>query len=209
MSTESFQQAIYNPDVNVVVASEPNREAGIAIQRLNLRQDLATEFRTTAHGAMPTVNEDLALREYEPGYNPDSHELSYLELAGYEQIAEQVRQVSQIQQAELFREDDAFVDHLRFYAIVASLTARNRAVFFRTYNPTRELSRHRGFAALMDRYAYGLSEYPKCWQSVRSLADRICHDVAQCESFSVIFSFFISDKRHPIRFRGQKRVVVA
>src|SRR4029077_9636272 len=83
-----------NPDVNVVVASEPNPEAGIAIQRLNLRQDLAAEFRTTAQGAMPRVDEDLALRAYEPGYNPEPHELSYVELAENEQIAEQVRQVA-------------------------------------------------------------------------------------------------------------------
>src|SRR4029077_17394641 len=123
---------------NVVVASEPNPEAGIAIQRLNLRQDLAAEFRTTAQGAMPRVDEDLALRAYEPGYNPEPHELSYVELAENEQIAEQVRQVAQVQQAELFCHDDGFVHHLPFYAIVASPAAMNRAVFFRTYSPTRE-----------------------------------------------------------------------
>lgn len=147
-----------NPPVNVVLASEPDPEAGIVIQRLSLRQDLAGEFLSTAQSAVPLVNQDLMLRRYEPGYTPESHELSYLELANHVGIADQVRQVSQVQQAELFREDDGIVDHLRFYAIVASPTARNRALFFRTYSPTRELTRHRGFAAFLNRGSYNKVE---------------------------------------------------
>jgi hypothetical protein len=143
-----------NPAANVVIASEPDPETGIVLQRLTLRQDLAGEFLATTQNAVPAVNEDLILRPYDPGYTPGAHELSYVELANHGDIAEQVRQVSQVQQAELFREDDEIVDHLRFYAIIISPTARHRAAFFRTYSPTRELTRHRGFAALLDRGSY-------------------------------------------------------
>ena len=143
-----------NPPANVMIASEPDPETGIVLQRLTLREDLAREFLTTAQSAVPTVNADLILRTYDPGYNPSAHELSYIELASQESIAEQVQRISQVQQAELFREDDEIVDHLRFYAIILSPTARHRAAFFRTYSPTRELTRHRGFAALLDRGSY-------------------------------------------------------
>jgi hypothetical protein len=129
-----------NPAVNVVVASEPDPEAGVVIQRLNLRQDLAMEFAASAQNSMPVVDDDLVLKRYDPGYKPEAHELSYIELAENERVAEHVRQISQVQQAELFRENDRIVDHLRFYAIVVAHTARQRAVFFRTYNPKKELT---------------------------------------------------------------------
>jgi hypothetical protein len=46
------------------------------------------------------------------------------------------------------------VDHLRFYAIVVSPTARQHAVFLRAYSPKRELTRRAGFAALLSRGSY-------------------------------------------------------
>lgn len=147
-----------NPPVNVVVASEPTPNAGILIQRLNLRQDLAAEFLATAQSAVPVLGRDLVLRPYAAGYKPDAHELVYVETANVPDVAEQVRQVAQLQQAELFREDDNVIDHLRFYAIIVSQTARSRAAFFRTYSPTRELTRHSGFAALLSRGSYNKVE---------------------------------------------------
>jgi len=150
---QSLAQALTeNPTVNVLVAAEP--DADVVIQRLNLRQDLAAEFLSTAQAAVPTPNGDLVFKEYEPGYKPDSHELTYIDLAQNEGIAEQIRQFSQVQQAELFHEDDQIVDHLRFYAIVVSPTARRRAVFFRTYSPKKELSRSALFAALFSHGHY-------------------------------------------------------
>src|SRR5206468_3513319 len=91
---------------------------------------------------------DVVFKPYDPGYKPDEHELIYVELAQQQTIAEQIRQFSQVQQAELFHESDQIVDHLRFYAIVVSANARRRAVFFRTYSPKKELTRRAGFAAL-------------------------------------------------------------
>jgi hypothetical protein len=54
----------------------------------------------------------------------------------------------------LFREQDEIVDHLRFYAIVVSPSARRHAVFFRTYSPKKELTRRAGFAALLSHGHY-------------------------------------------------------
>jgi Domain of unknown function (DUF4868) len=141
-----------NPTVTVLVAAEP--EGNIVIQRLNLRQDLATEFLAAAKDSVPPANQELRLRTYEAGYKPEPDEISYIDLAQNPAIANLILQVSQVQQAEFFREADEFIDSLRFYAIVVSPSARRRAVFFRTYSPKKELTRRAGFAALLSRGSY-------------------------------------------------------
>jgi hypothetical protein len=135
-----------------LVAAKP--EENVIIQRLNLRQDLAAEFLSAAKDSVPPANQEVRLRAYEAGYKPDSDEITYIDLAQNAAIAELVGQVSQVQQAELFHEDDAIIDSLRFYAIVVSPSARRRAIFFRTYSPKKELTRSAGFAALLSRGSY-------------------------------------------------------
>ena len=70
---QSLRQALNdNPATNVLVAAEPGGTA--VFQRLNLRQELANEFRGTAQDAIP--DNDLTFRPYEPGYTPDWNELT-------------------------------------------------------------------------------------------------------------------------------------
>jgi hypothetical protein len=141
-----------NPTVTVLVAAEP--EENIVIQRLNLRQDLAAEFLSAAKDSVPPANQEVRLRAYEAGYKPEPDEISYIDLDQNHTIADLISQVSQVQQAELFHEDDSVIDALRFYSIVVSPNARRRAVFFRTYSPKKELTRRAGFAALLSRGSY-------------------------------------------------------
>jgi hypothetical protein len=141
-----------NSTVTVLVAAKP--EDNIVIQRLNLRQDLAAEFLSAAKDSVPNANQEVRLRAYEAGYKPESDEISYIDLSQNAAIADLILQVSQVQQAELFHEDDDVIDSLRFYAIVVSPSARRRAVFFRTYSPKKELTRRAGFAALLSRGSY-------------------------------------------------------
>jgi hypothetical protein len=152
-SLQSLPQALAgNPAVTVLVAAEP--EENIVIQRLTLRQDLATEFLSAARDSVPPANQEVRLRAYEAGYKPDFDEITYIDLAQNAAIADLIQQVSQVQRAELFHEDDEVIDSLRFYAIVVSPSARRRAVFFRTYSPKKELTRRAGFAALLSRGSY-------------------------------------------------------
>jgi hypothetical protein len=147
----SLREAIANnPAVGVLLASEPGQE--VILQRLNLREDLAAEFLAAGRDAVPA--EDVVLRPYDPGYKPDRGEICYVELEDHEDMQELLRSISQVQQAEIFRERDEVVDHLRFYAIVLSPSARRHAVFLRTYSPKKELSRKAGFAALFNRGQY-------------------------------------------------------
>jgi Domain of unknown function (DUF4868) len=134
------------------VAAEP--EDNVVIQRLNLREDLAAEFLSAAKDSVPPANQEVRLRPYEAGYKPDSDEITYVDLSQNAVIAAQIAEFSQVQQAELFHEDDEIIDSLRFYAIVVSPSARRRAVFFRTYSPKKELTRRAGFAALLSRGSY-------------------------------------------------------
>jgi Kiwa KwaB-like protein len=139
-----------NPTVGVLLASEPAQQ--VVLQRLNLRQELAAEFVSTARDAVPA--DDIVLRQYDPGYKPDRNEICYVELENHDNLQELLRAISQVQQAEIFRERDEIVDHLRFYAIVVSPSARRHAVFLRTYSPKKELSRKAGFAALFSHGQY-------------------------------------------------------
>jgi len=150
---QSLTQALTgDPSLTVLVAAEP--EKTIVIQRLSLRQDLAAEFLSAAKDSVPPANQEIRLRAYEPGYKSDPDEITYIDLGQNQVIAEQIRELSQVQQAELFHENDEIIDNLRFYAIVVSPSARRRAVFFRTYSPKKELSRRAGFAALFNHGSY-------------------------------------------------------
>lgn len=152
-SLQTLPQALTgNSTITVLVAAKP--EENIVIQRLNLRQDLAAEFLSAARDSVPPANQEVRLRAYEAGYTPDSDEISYIDLSHNAAVADLILQVSQIQQAELFREDDVVIDSLRFYAIVVSPSTRRRAVFFRTYSRKKELTRRAGFAALLSRGSY-------------------------------------------------------
>jgi hypothetical protein len=150
---QALRQALTgDPGVTVLVAAEPEEE--IVLQRLNLRQDLAAEFLSAARNSVPSATHEVRLRVYEPGYKPDPDEISYIDLAQNQAIAEQIQDVSQVQQAELFHEQDKIIDNLRFYAVVVSPSARRRAIFFRTYSPKKELTRRAGFAALLSHGSY-------------------------------------------------------
>jgi hypothetical protein len=152
-SLQSLSQALAGtPSVAVLVAAEP--QGHVVLQRLNLREDLAAEFLSAAKNSVPSENQEIRLRPYDPGYKPDPDEITYIDLAEKDDIAEQIHQVSQVQQAELFHEDDEIVDSLHFYSIVVSPSARRKAVFFRTYGPKKELTRRAGFAALFSHGSY-------------------------------------------------------
>jgi len=138
---------LQNPTTNVAVVSEPGDE--LTIQRLNLHDELASDFLTTVKEALPP--EDTRFIPYDPGYTPEWNQMAYLEITEGTLIADLVTELSQVQQAGLFQEDEEIIDSLRFYGIVISPSARRHAVFFRTYSPTKELSRKPGFAALFSR----------------------------------------------------------
>lgn len=90
-----IQAVATNPAVNVLLASEPDDD--VVIQRLNLRDDLAAEFLAAARGACSFQDNLFRLRPYDPGYKPEPHEISYVELADQPAIADQIRAFTLVQ----------------------------------------------------------------------------------------------------------------
>lgn len=137
---------------NLLVASKDNGPDGIlAIQRLNLHQDVAGDFLETARAAVPP---EVDLRGYEPAYKPEPGELLCIPLDESEAVASVVETFRRIDQVQLFTEENEFVRRLRFYAIVVGGYPGRQAIFFRHYSPKKELSRHAAFALMLRRGNY-------------------------------------------------------
>lgn len=137
---------------NLLIASEINGPDRIpAIQRLNLHEDVASDFLQTARAA---VTPEVALRCYEPAYKPEPGELLCIPLDESEAVASTVEAFRRIDQVQLFTEDNEFVRRLRFYAIVVGSHPGRQAIFFRHYSPKKELSRHTDFALMLWRGNY-------------------------------------------------------
>ena len=145
-----------NPSTSVLLVAEPDGEA--VVQRLSLDDGLAADFRSVAEDACSYTPGSLRLRAYDPGYKPEPDELSYIDLNDDPDLSAQIQELSRVQQAAIFAEDDAVVDSLRFYTIVVSPSARRHGVFLRSYSPKKELSRKSGFAAVLGRGHYNKVE---------------------------------------------------
>jgi hypothetical protein len=139
--------------VNVLVVAHKRRADEAVIQRLNLHDEVAKDFRAVAVAAT-SARDDLVLRAYEPGYKPDANELLSLDLEVEPEVSAVVDQVSQVAEAEQFTEDDEIVSHLRFYALVVGAAGARQAVLFRAYSPKKELSRRPGLALMLQKGSY-------------------------------------------------------
>lgn len=93
---------------NVVVVSEPDESA--VVQRLTLSDDLAQDFFRIARNATMDLGDEVQFVPYDAGYKPESHQRFYLELASYPEVDQIVNFVVQLQQAELFSEEEDVID---------------------------------------------------------------------------------------------------
>jgi hypothetical protein len=185
-----------DPETNVLLVSQPADEA--LTQRLNLDDALSADFRIVALDSCSNAAANLRLRPYDPGYKPDSDELSYIDLSTDAELANRIREFTAVQQAELFREDDAVIDALRFYAIVVSPSARRHAVFLRTYSPKKELTRKAGFAAILGRGHYNKVEtkiFLFDWK-VDCFAWNGYLFIPNVSAFQRIFNYFVELRAH-------------
>jgi len=138
--------------VTIVVAANRDDEEPLTIQRLNLHEDVANDFLKTAKEAV-AESDDTSMKPYDPGYKPEPYELCTVSLGTESEVAKVIDDLSDVDSIELFEADDEVIDGLRFYAIVVSGSG-NRAVFLRSYSPTKELSRRGGFALMMRAGTY-------------------------------------------------------
>jgi len=137
---------------NVVVVAHP--DDGLIVQRLTLSDELATAFYRIARNAVIDTDDEVELLPYDAGFKLDSHQRFFLELDEHPAVREQLEQISAIQLAEQFAEDDEIIDSLRFYGIAISTTTQGDALFLRQYDRKRELTRKGGIAAVFGSGAY-------------------------------------------------------
>ena len=137
---------------NLLVAATPEDGAeGLVVQRLGLHDDLALSFLEVARRVAQI---DRELRPYDPGYKPEPDELVYIPIADSEAVTSIVGELQRVNQADPFVESEGVIKRLRFYAIVVGGPGGRQAVFFRGYNPKKELSRHAAYAVMLRRGQY-------------------------------------------------------
>lgn len=178
--------------LNVLLVAKDEPRDNFIIQRLNLHEDLTVEFRKTIAKNLPVNVDEIILREYDPGYKLESHELGYIKLENNSSVLSIVQDVSQIGRAELFAEVDEIIDNLRFYVVAAGDQRGRQAVFFRTYSPKKELARRNGFAVMLRR-----GQYNKINQKIFLFDDEVdCFAwdgflfIKSVHHFHIIFRYF-------------------
>lgn len=141
--------------VNLLVGAHPEDDDEVCLQRLMLHDELAEDFRRIVRGAVPNPA-DVEPRPYDPGYKPDRHELTCLALDEAPAVRDVVDMVGQVGAAELFDANDDTIDSLHFYAVVVGggRGRARRAIFFRSYDRKKELSRSGLVLALWSKGSY-------------------------------------------------------
>lgn len=142
--------------INLLVAAKQESSKDPLIQRLNLHEDVADEFRGSLQRFLEKTLLDLRLSEYDPSYKPDDNEFCFLNFEKKPEIAKLVEVISQIEQPELFSERDEVIDNLRFYTVICTDASHRKSIFFRTYSPKKELTRRGVFALMMNKGQYNI-----------------------------------------------------
>lgn len=135
-----FMKTARNASLLMGAESGDKTETELIVQRVQLKTTLATEFVEDARSLVNELAEDPVLLEYDPGYKPDAHEICYVSLNAMKPVKSIIEEVSTVDQAELFDEDEDFIGRLRFYAIIVEGKSE-RAIFFHSYSPKKELTR--------------------------------------------------------------------
>lgn len=142
---------------NLLLAAEQETSDALLIpliQRLNIHENVAEEFKQNLIKFIKKSLPDIRFSEYIPGYKPDKDEFCYLNLASEPQISNLIEGISQIEQPEVFSEEDEVIDKLKFYTIICSNTNQKKSIFFRIYSPKKELTRGGLFALMMNQGQY-------------------------------------------------------
>ena len=135
---------------NMLMAANGNQvDDTISYQRLSLTDEVSDDFLRSILTAIGKEGDEPDLSGYDPGYEPSSHELSYIKLADYDLVSAMIDNVSDVDRAEIFKAEDDIIDRLRFYALVPEDKSR-KSIFLRLYSSTKELTRSR-WTALWER----------------------------------------------------------
>ncbi len=166
-------------------------------QRVNITKSVAEHFRKVVRdwlGKLKSNNDqsELVLRAYDPQAKLDNHELEFIALQKHDEINKQIRSLRDPSSLDVFKQEEEFIDSLRFYAVIAIRSNSSPIIFFRFYTPKKELGRSKLFGIMMKN---GQFDYFK--DSLFLFDERfdcfVCDDVlyiSNKDAFQKIFKYY-------------------
>jgi len=141
--------------INVLLASFPRRQAR-ELRRLNMTQELATEFRRLA---VEFCSQEWEILGYQQGFKPEEHQLVALNCQANPNILDSLQELALPAQAVVYNNEADFIDNVRYYSIV--IQNQNDTAIFLRINSLRRQLRERFFAFSIDGPVYNkLDRYP-------------------------------------------------
>ncbi len=145
---------------NVCLASLPQKDEMPQYQRLQMSDSLARAFLGVAEevlrqGKRGLDKNELVLRPYDAGSKPDPHEVEYIHVSDQGHIKNQLIPLESFLELNEFKQENDFVEGLRFYVIVVQPKEGSPIYFFRSYSAKREITRSRwDISAVMQENNY-------------------------------------------------------
>lgn len=125
-----------------------------SLQRVELTNDLATEFLGVARQALPAAN-DTVLVAYDASYKPESHELLYISVDDQPKVKSLVDELTAFPNIPFFKGSGNITDNLKLYSLVVGSKKESRVVLLRSTTERIELSKGLRVAALLREATFG------------------------------------------------------
>lgn len=150
---EILETSLSNSDISLCLASSEEDEDLPAYRDVSMLDALADEFRDVISAIFlkrkrERSRGDLVIRPYQAESKLDKHEIEFVDISQTEFIGSQLQALANLHDIQPYTGDAAFVQHLRFYAIVVQPPSHQPIYCFRWYTPKRELSRSKLFGAI-------------------------------------------------------------
>jgi hypothetical protein len=152
-------------DISVCVASLGKDDSLPQFQKLQLADDLTTEFRNISKKCFERLIKDVksgnsVLQPYDPGASLESHEAEYFNMFADSTVAQQIDSLKALASLSVFAVEPNFVQGLRFYVIIAQPKQGEPIYFFRTYTPKKELGRSAFLGAILEKGHFDTVKQP-------------------------------------------------
>lgn len=204
-----FNLDIQSCDIAVCLASVTQNDEAPLYRRLNITQQLMSEFRSAITTGLERYKKewyrhDLMLYDFSLDSDVLPHEIEHLDIATTPGITDQITQLTQYQDIPAFsHEESAFVKGLHFYVVILQPVHGRPVYVFHKYTARKQLSAstHFGIYLLSGQQMYGKVTEPIFLFD--RLVDCVCQDdhmfILQKKNFYDVFRYTDDLKRNAQR----------
>lgn len=162
-------------------------DPNLIAEQVQVHEDVAGDFVQHYKEVVQDVIDDAALLSYVPGYKPDEHERTYVELGDHNGIAAVVEQVSALLGgAAMFTEDEEAIAKMRFLCTEVGPRG-NKAIFLRKLTRASELTRSKWMALL-----FRDGQYDKLQQPVLVFDGKV--DLVVWDGYVYVLSWYVFEQ---------------